>query len=43
VASVDGRRVLRFRRAGAPADAEALGRGMADEALGAGAAELVAP
>jgi hydroxymethylbilane synthase len=40
-ASLDGRRILRFRRSAAPAKAEALGREMAEEALRAGAAELV--
>jgi hydroxymethylbilane synthase len=41
VASGDGRRVLRFRRAGSPADPEGVGRAMADEALRAGAAALM--
>jgi hydroxymethylbilane synthase len=42
VAATDGSRVLRFTRAAPPQDAEMLGRGLADEALRAGAARLVA-
>jgi len=41
-ASLDGTKILRFRRSAPPSEAEALGRGMAEEALRAGAAELVA-
>ena len=42
VASADGQQVLRFRKTDAPREAEALGRAMAEEALRAGAAQLVA-
>ncbi len=42
VAAPDGSRVLRFTRSAPAADAEALGRGLADDALRAGAARLVA-
>jgi len=41
VAATDGTKVLRFRRSGAPVEAERLGQAMAEEALRAGAAELV--
>lgn len=41
VASGDGRKVLRFDTSGAPADAESLGRSLAERALAAGAAELM--
>ncbi len=42
VAATDGSRVLRFVRSAPAAEAEALGRRLADEALRAGAAQLVA-
>ena len=42
VASPDGKRVLRFTRSGAPDAAAAIGAAMAEEALAAGAASLVA-
>ena len=41
VASGDGKKVLRFETAGAPAAAESLGRSLAARALAAGAAELM--
>ncbi len=41
VASGDGKQVLRFERSGAPSDAESVGRDLAEEALAAGAAELM--
>ena len=42
VASEDGRRVLRADAGGAPADAEAIGRGLAEQLLERGAADLTA-
>jgi hydroxymethylbilane synthase len=42
VASEDGRRVLRAEAAGAPEDAEALGRGLAESLLAQGAASVAA-
>jgi hydroxymethylbilane synthase len=41
VASGDGRKVMRFETAGAPAAAESLGRALAERALASGAAQLM--
>ncbi|HVO34467.1 MAG TPA: hydroxymethylbilane synthase [Gemmatimonadales bacterium] len=41
VASGDGKKVLRFETTGAPSAAEQLGRALAEQALAAGAAELM--
>ena len=42
VFSPDGARILRSSRNGAAADAEAVGRALAEELLARGAAELIA-